>query len=305
MTMVKPYLWMTDFTPQTEWIDGKGALLWLAFFFSEIGAGVYMVSLFLGLWAGCLIGWLVCAILGGGFHMAYLGRPGRAWRSILRPGSSELSRGIILMGLFLGLGLFQLAPGIFSGLPWGGNTLFFKIILSILAFFVITHSFMTLSFMGAVSFWSSGIMPVLCLVSGLWVGAQFTTAMAMGTGNFSLIVTLEPVARWFFFAYVILTLFYIWNAGHGTMASQRSVQVLLKGELAPFFYGGVVGIASIIPLIITLYFCVNPVGSAPGLLWLRVLCALVGDLALRYCILKAARYMPLIHSNLLTGTHSV
>ena len=86
MNIVKPYLWMTDFTPQKEWIDGKGVLLWLAFFFSEIGAGVYLVSLFFGSWFGCLAGWIGCAVLGGGFHVAYLGRPGRAWRSILRPG---------------------------------------------------------------------------------------------------------------------------------------------------------------------------------------------------------------------------
>jgi formate-dependent nitrite reductase membrane component NrfD len=304
MTMVKPYLWMTDFTPQTEWIDGKGALLWLAFFFSEIGAGVYMVSLFLGWWAGGLAGWLGCAILGGGLHLAYLGRPAKAWRSILRPGSSELSRGIILMGLFLGLGVFQMAPGLVSGLPWEGNTLFFKIVLSILAFFVITHGFMTLSFMRAVPFWNSGIMPVLCLASGLWVGGQFTVAMAMGAGDFPLVTTLEPVARWFLFAYVLLTLFYFWNAAHGFMASRRSVEVLLKGDLAPLFYVGIVGFALTIPLIITLYFCANPVDSARGFLWLRVFCALVGDLVLRYCILKAARYMPLIHSNLLTGTHS-
>ncbi len=36
-------------------------------------------------------------------------------------------------------------------------------------------------------------MPVLCLASGLWVGGQFTAAMAMGTGNFPLVATLEPV----------------------------------------------------------------------------------------------------------------
>ena len=38
---------LTKPTPQEEWIQGKGLLLWLAFFFSEIGAGIYFVSLFL------------------------------------------------------------------------------------------------------------------------------------------------------------------------------------------------------------------------------------------------------------------
>jgi len=101
---MKPYLWMTDFTPQEEWIDGKGLLLWLVFFFSEIGAGLYIVSLFVEFRGGALAGWICCAILGGSLHMAYLGKPMRVWRSVLRPKSSELSRGIILTGLFLIIG---------------------------------------------------------------------------------------------------------------------------------------------------------------------------------------------------------
>lgn len=302
---MNPYFWMTDFTPQKEWIDGKGLLLWLAFFFSEVGAGVYVVSLFLEFRAGCVAGWIVCALLGGGLHTAYLGKPERAWRAILRPGSSELSRGIIILGLFLVVGALQLAIvlGLFNGLPWEGNALFFKVVLGILGFFVITHGFMTMSSIGALPFWNSGMMPVLSLASGVWVGAQITGAMAMGLGNAEVPGSLEPVARWFFFAYALLTLFYLWNAAHGPMAAKRSLQLLLKGELAWLFYTGVVLIAMVIPLIITLVFCTKPVGEAHGLLWLRAFCAVAGDLVLRYCIFKAARYLPLINSNILTGMH--
>ena len=59
---MKPYLWMTDYTPQEEWIDRQGLLLWLAFFFTEIGAGLYVVSLFFKFWTGCLLGWLISAV---------------------------------------------------------------------------------------------------------------------------------------------------------------------------------------------------------------------------------------------------
>ena len=76
---MKPYFWMIDYTPQKEWIDGRGLWLWLAFFFSEIGAGLFIVSLFLGFWLGGVIGWISCA-LGGGLHLVYLGKPLRAWR---------------------------------------------------------------------------------------------------------------------------------------------------------------------------------------------------------------------------------
>jgi len=102
---------MTDYTPQEEWIDRQGLLLWLAFFFTEVGAGLYLVSLFFGFWRGCLVGWLF-AILGGGLHMLYLGKPERAWRAILRPVKSELSRGLIIMSLFLAFGAIQIAPSV-------------------------------------------------------------------------------------------------------------------------------------------------------------------------------------------------
>lgn len=39
------YEWMVKYTPQTEWIEGNGVMLLLAFFFTEFGAGIYLVSL--------------------------------------------------------------------------------------------------------------------------------------------------------------------------------------------------------------------------------------------------------------------
>ncbi len=300
---MKPYLWMTDFTPQREWIDGKGLLLWMAFFFSEVGAGLYLVSLFLGFWTGCLTGWISCGLLGGGLHIAYLGKPMRAWRSVLRPKSSELSRGIILMGAFVILGGLQLAPGVdfLSGLPWKGDSLLFKIVLGILAFFVIIHGFITLSFMRAVPFWNSATMPALSLSSGVWMGTQVSMALALILGQTQVLGTVEPVARWFFFSYVLLVLFYLWGAGHGPLASQKSLALMIKGDLAPLFFLVVVPVALFIPSMITLYFFSKPVETAVGLLWIRIFSAVLGDVALRYCIFKAARYMPLINSNIVSG----
>ena len=49
------YEWMVKNTPQEVWIEGKGIYLWLAFFFTEIFAGVCFISLFLNLGAGLLV----------------------------------------------------------------------------------------------------------------------------------------------------------------------------------------------------------------------------------------------------------
>ena len=38
--------WMVKPTQQTEWIEGRGIILWLAFFFIELGAGIFFVGTF-------------------------------------------------------------------------------------------------------------------------------------------------------------------------------------------------------------------------------------------------------------------
>ena len=74
------YEWMIKATPQRQWIESRGILLWLAFFFSEIGAGVYFVSLISNFNNGLIAGWLMTLVLGGLIHTLYLGNPLRAWR---------------------------------------------------------------------------------------------------------------------------------------------------------------------------------------------------------------------------------
>ena len=87
---MEPYDWMVKYTPQSEWIERRGILLWLAFFFIELGAGMFFVaSFFNDIWP-MFIGWLICAILGGGFHLIFLGKPLRFWRIIFSSGWESL-----------------------------------------------------------------------------------------------------------------------------------------------------------------------------------------------------------------------
>ena len=75
MIQTRPYEFMASYTPQREWIEKRGALLWFAFFFIELGAGTFMVSSISGSLSGMLVGWLICALLGGGLHLLFLGKP--------------------------------------------------------------------------------------------------------------------------------------------------------------------------------------------------------------------------------------
>jgi hypothetical protein len=94
------YEWMIEPTQQEEWIEGQGAYLWLAFFFSEIGAGIYFVSLFIDFSAGLILGYLMALGLGGWLHMRYLGNPMRGWRILTKYKTSELARGMWIIMAF-------------------------------------------------------------------------------------------------------------------------------------------------------------------------------------------------------------
>jgi hypothetical protein len=56
-----------------------------------------------------------------------------------------------------------------------------------------------------------------------------------------------------------------------------------------------------VPTFLTILIYAKSVEPTHEVLYLRLGCAFIGDLTLRYCILKAARYFPLIESNVIAG----
>jgi polysulfide reductase chain C len=201
------------------------------------------------------------------------------------------------MVIFLVLGAIQISPtlGLADMLSWNPNGLFLKILMIILSFFVITHGFMTMNVMTSIPLWNSSILPVLSLASGIWLGTQL--AMGLAFSEQGLIISLEPVARWSLFVYAFLIIFYLWNASHATAAAKESLKIILTGQLAVYFYTGVVLIGILVPIIITVTHWVNGLDSGSGVIYLRILFAIVGDATLRYIISKSGRYAPLVYSN--------
>ena len=129
---MRSYEWMIEHTPQKEWIEKRGILVWVAFFFVELGAGTFFISSILGISMGMVFGWLVCAVLGGGLHLLYLGHPLRSWRILVSSGwkSSWISRGLYFVVFFLVLG----AIGLILKRWWGSSAFGLMIATDIFAF---------------------------------------------------------------------------------------------------------------------------------------------------------------------------
>ncbi|MEA1967174.1 MAG: DMSO reductase [Thermodesulfobacteriota bacterium] len=280
---LKPYEWMIKATPQKEWIAEKGIFLWLAFFFSEIGAGLYFVSLFYQYRTGLVLGWLITLILGGVVHMAYLGNPKRAWRIFLKPGKSELSKGVWVIAVFSLLGFIQIVTGAFNPV--------FNFITGIVCLLIIMHGFATMNVIKALPSWSSTMVLPLSIISGIWVGSQILEFMFCVSGS-GAAAGLEIWSEFLLFGYIALILLYLWGTFHASESARFSVNLLLKGDMSKGFYVGVAVSGMLIPILLTLIMWGGEVNT--GLVFLRLVFVLAGDLIMRYTLMKSAVYTPLI-----------
>ncbi len=280
---LKPYEWMVNPTPQQEWIDRKGIFLWLAFFFTEIGAGLYFISLFYQYQTGLILGWLIALILGGGVHVLYLGNPMRAWRMLMKPRTSELSRGMWIIGVFAALGFIQIVTSNYNPI--------FNVIMGILTLLIISHGFMTMNVIRALPAWSSTMVIPLSIISGGWIGCQMFQFMAALGGNLAA-QSFELWAEVLLVVYFVSVLLYIWGTYHASEVAKESIDRMLKGDLAKYFYGVVVFIGFIIPLLITFKMWGGNINA--GLIFIRLIFIFAGDLAMRYIIMKSAMYPPLL-----------
>ena len=137
------------------------------------------------------------------------------------------------------------------------------------------------------------MMVPLAVISGLWVGSQGAVLLANLLGQ-NLILA-ETWARWSLLCFIAFIGIFLLGAAHSSTPAQVSIKRLIAGEWSMPFYIGVVAIGIVIPLIITIAVWVGDFGSTNiGVLFIRCLCVIIGDLMMRYGIMKNAMYSPLI-----------
>jgi formate-dependent nitrite reductase membrane component NrfD len=282
--------WMINYTRQTEWIDRRGIFLWIAFYTGGLGGGLYLVSLlFDSLW-GMFISWIIVAVIKGGAHLVFLGKPWRAWRIVFRPGSSWLSRGIIFV---LGFTVFAAAQMAFTyWAPGTAGEIVFKALAGISALAVTGYTGFVLNTVKAVPFWNSTLLPVLFVSYGIMGGFGLAVLIAVNGGDIDLAAA-EAGTRWLLIINALLVVIYLRAAAKRETTGKQSVLEQMRGGMSPIFWIGIVLLGIVIPLGVTLTsMALGEVTS--GLLMAGAACEIIGGLSLRYCILKAGAYKPLV-----------
>ncbi len=284
------YEWMTKPTPQAEWIEGGGKFIWLALFFTETGAGLYFVSLFFKDPLGMLLGWLVCLLLGGGCFMVHMGHPFRAFRAVLKPQTSWISRGVISLSAF---GLFGSLYLVLCYLQPSRDFLVLKVIMGSLCILVAIYAGMLMSYVRAIPLWNTGLLPISYVVSGLWSGSEILLGIRLLTG-----APLEQIEPWIHVllpSFALILVLYLVSITSASSVGWMSVKRIVAGDLSMHFYLGSVLIGLIFPVTVVLYsFYAGITEVSPALLITAIFCGLIGDLTVRYCILKGGLYSPVI-----------
>jgi formate-dependent nitrite reductase membrane component NrfD len=276
---------VVGFDRQREWIERRGLLLLAAFYLGGVGGGLFLTSLVVGWKAGIPIALGIVAIGKGSAHILFLGRPLRAWRALMRPHSSWISRGVYFMVLFVVLGILYYVYYGNSGLLVASG--FF-------AFALIIYTGFALAASPGIPFWSNPLVPVIFAAASLTSGAALAEAAHAIRPETVIAHTdrLETLGLVMGTVMVVLLFTYLVANYMSTVAAKESVAYLAWGSMSVAFWIGVVLLGIVIPLSILVPAYLGEVARG----WLAVagISELCGSLALRYSLLKAGIYPPVI-----------
>jgi formate-dependent nitrite reductase membrane component NrfD len=276
------------YRPQREWIQGRGLLVVAAHFFSGVGAGAWLFSVVLDYDAGLVISIAVIACLAGPAHLAFLGRPQRFWRIALRPHSSWVSRGLWGLAIFLAGAIPYAVPSVRDS-AFGPVAL--GVSLAGMAVVLLYNGFVY-AVSRAIPFWHLPLLPVLYIAYGLRGGAAALLVAAAVAGDVFDIDLLGVIKLWVVVSSAVLVAVYVALAGRAGGAARRSAGELVTGRVSPAFYAGVVFLGLVIPIVAGAIGATT--GTSRGLLAVVGLSSLAGDFYIKYCIVKAAVYLPIV-----------
>jgi len=296
-----------------------GPLIAWYLFLAGVGAGAYLVGVTAdfrgnryqplvkpGIYLGAPLVAIGCLLL-----LLELGAPLRFWRAFLRPASSMISVGTIIISVFMVLGALHILALLFSqvkisqrALRWLGG------INALFALGTATYTGLLLGVVKAVPFWNTPMLPLLFLVSALSTGLG-AVLLVVGLRRWVAPAAVEAEAEQvtqsvhalsrtdiLFIVVELLVLFFLlflMVASRTTAA--ESARYLVAGGYATTFWLGVVVVGLLVPLALEAWTLVRgqdlSLARLSDLGVVTGLCLLAGGLILRYAVLAAGANLAL------------
>jgi len=287
---------------QTKW----GWIIAGYLFLAGLGAGAYVTGVVAdftgGEWAplakiGVTLGF-PCVLVGCALLILDLGTPMNFWRAFMKPATSWMARGTIIISIFMILGAIHIAFWVwpFSGL---GEATGLRSLISVLGvIFAVATMVYTGILLGAarpIAFWSTAMVPLLFLVSALSTGimAVVLTASLAGLAHGAAIATLARIDILLIIVEILVLTFFL-QATHRVPESRASAQLVLSGSVAPLFWFGVAILGLLVPLVLELVGAFAIEGAGVGAIAiLASICGIIGGLFLRQVVLSGGIHAPL------------
>lgn len=260
-------------------LEGVGATLVAAAVWTEqtwaLGAGVAVMA-------------AAVALL-----LAHLGQPRHAWRAMFNLRQSWVSRGTLLIGGLVALGLLQLALG-WTAL--GGAAWVLKSLLFLDALAILTYPGFVLSSSPAIPFWNSGLMPVLSFTTGAASGLAVWLAGSAAAGMPERLPSLPQLAQLVLAVYAaaaLCTFAHVAVQWRGPAAAGAAARRLLRKE-APLFVGAACVGGLVVPAILILPVAFGTPASPEAWLVAGAALRVLGDLGSRLVFLRVGLYDPVL-----------
>lgn len=234
-----------SFIKQNDWASGE----LIAFYLGGVGAGLYVISQFIGFSAGLLFGFFLAAICKNVAHMKSASHPKRAFRALFRPHASWISRGALFVIFFAVFGALDITQKL-GWIHWSGfqAALFASLAFSSAVLVMIYLGFL-MAGARAIPLWHSPLVPAIFLSYSLTLGAGAAAVLYPLMGNGSM----DPLARLLLLTasitlfLVVMQLIVLNDSGKAAM---HTVRLLTRETLKWFFMGGVLMGGLILPILV-------------------------------------------------------
>jgi len=282
---------------QVEWRWLIAAYLFLA----GVGGGSYLAGVVADLAGGAA--WMTvskigvflgmpCVLIGTLFLLIDLGTPINAWRVWMKPKTSWIARGTIIIVFFMIFAAIHTAWWIwpFPG-PLAENESarhLIGILGSVFAFLTVIYTGLLLGYSQPISLWRTALLPVLFFVSAVSTGILAIMLIGQSLGvdaaQLALLANVDLVIE---ALEMFVLIVFLYNA-YRTIESRYSAKRILTGAVAPVFWLGVIACGLVIPFFLELQ------GGHGIAATLAALLGLFGGLCLRYTVLAGGTLSPIV-----------